>query len=200
LFILKQKLFLAVVALATVAWATLLMVLAVRNGHGTAADLVPMALVSILCGGGTAVLTVLPAFFIYRALFTPPPAAQLEDGEKVLSTITANHVLDGEARGGRLLVTERGLHFVPHRFNVQLATWSVAWERVSGFSTPDSKLVGAVAAVAGVPARPMQNFLHVDLGNGKRERLVVWNRTKVAQDLERLRLASVDERRATAAQ
>jgi hypothetical protein len=199
-FILRQKLFLTVIALASLGWSALLVDLARRNGHGAPADLMTMAAIGLMCGAGTAVLCVLPGFFVYRALFTAPPTAALEAGERILSTSRANHFLNGEGRGGRLFVTERRIGFLPHRYNVQLAPWSVAWDSVTGFSTPNSAVVGAVAAVAGVPARALQNFLVVQLRDGKQERLVVWNRKQMAEYLDRLRVLGAEERAAAAEQ
>jgi hypothetical protein len=192
MFILRQKLFLALIALGVLGWAALLIALTIRNGKSVDVGLV--AFVSIVSGAGTALLVMLPGFFLYRSFFTKPPTAELEPGEQVLSTLRANHFLDGEGRGGQLLVTERRLRFVPHRYNVQLALWSVPWEEVRGFTTPDSAVVTAVAVATGVPSRPLQNFLVVELRDGRRERLVVFNRKQTAEHLERLRQLGRDER------
>ncbi|HEX9103066.1 MAG TPA: hypothetical protein VF997_12725 [Polyangia bacterium] len=198
MFILRQKLFIAVVALAGLAAATLLVAMARRNGHGAPADVATMALIGLVCGVGFAVLTVLPGFFLYRALATPTPRLSLAPGERVLFAAIANHFLDGEGRGGRLFVTERRLGFVPHKYNVQLAGWSAPWAGIAGFATPDSAVVGVVAAAVGVPGRPLQNFLTVRLGDGRDVRLVVAHRERVAEYLEQVRAAGDDARAATA--
>ena len=36
-----------------------------------------------------------------------------------------NHLLHGESRGGVGFVTNEAIYFHPHRFNVQLAPWSL---------------------------------------------------------------------------
>lgn len=80
--------------------------------------------IALFSGGGFAFMVVGPIFMISRA-FTPAPALAIESGEVVLAEHLANHFLNGESRGGKLLVTSRRLAFRPHRFNVQLATWSL---------------------------------------------------------------------------
>ena len=49
--------------------------------------------------------------------------------------------LGREARGGSLLITERRLGFLPHRFNVQLAPWSLPLEQLRGVRTEGSRLL-----------------------------------------------------------
>ncbi len=95
---------------------------------------------SLFCGGGVAVMVVGPLFFAAR-LFTPAPVLPLEDGEVLLLERLANHFIGGEARGGTLLVTSRRLAFRPHRFNVQLATWSAPLPDVERFELSGARLV-----------------------------------------------------------
>ena len=52
---------------------------------------------------------------------------------RVLEERAASHFLGGEGRGGKLLVTSRRLAFRPHRFNVQLATWSLPLSEIVRF-------------------------------------------------------------------
>jgi hypothetical protein len=85
--------------------------------------------ISVLCGGGFGLMVVGPIFFVAR-LLSPPPAVPLEEGETTLLARPANHFLGGEGRGGTLLITSRRLAFRPHRFNVQLSSWTVPLEAV----------------------------------------------------------------------
>lgn len=103
-------------------------------------DPVFMAGISAFCGIGFAALVVGPGFMIARA-FAPKPVLAIEDGETVLARIAANHMLGREARGGVLVLTDRRVGFEPHRFNVQLATWSVPRAAVRGAHSEGSRLL-----------------------------------------------------------
>jgi hypothetical protein len=176
MFILRQRLFMITIALASTASIGALWSSVIANGKGTPATLAMMVPIGILCGGGFAVLAVLPAFFVYRWRWTAPPEFRHEPDETVLFSEDANHFLDGEGRGGTLWVTDRRLAFCPHRYNVQLDLFVIEWEAIAGFST----------------APP--TFLFVERANGTRVRLVAPEREKLAAYLERLRARPASER------
>ena len=98
---------------------------------------------ALIGAAATFVLVVLPGFLLYRALFTASPSLAFEPGEAAFATAADNHSLDGEKRGGKLVLTERRIRFVPHRFNVNLDTVSVPWEDVEGVATGDSVAASA---------------------------------------------------------
>jgi hypothetical protein len=118
----------------------LLMPGAVARGRTAAPDLLVLFGISSLCGWGFSVLAVGPVFFVAR-LLGQKPVFELEPGESVLREMAANHFLNGEARGGRLLVTQRRLGFRPHRFNVQLATWSCGLSEIRSLRSEGQRLV-----------------------------------------------------------
>jgi hypothetical protein len=105
---------------------------ALEQGHSSFSDLLLISGLSAFCGLGFAALSVGPIWAVVRA-FAATPVFPLQPGEILLREIVANHFLGGEARGGKLLVTTRRLGFRPHRFNVQLTTWSVPLESVRDF-------------------------------------------------------------------
>ena len=65
-----------------------------------------------------------------RGLFIPKPELALEEGEVLVGHAAANHRIGAEMRGGRIFITDRALHFLPHRFNVQLDAASMSWDEV----------------------------------------------------------------------
>lgn len=65
-----------------------------------------------------------------RGLFIPKPALALAPDEVLVGHTAANHRIGAEMRGGRIFVTSHALHFVPHRFNVQVDTASMPWDQV----------------------------------------------------------------------
>jgi hypothetical protein len=99
-----------------------------------------MAGISAFCGLGFSALVVGPGFMIARA-FAKKPEFPLEDREVIEESITANHLFGREARGGKLLITNRRLGFLPHRFNVQLDVWSMPLEQVRGAQPEGNRLV-----------------------------------------------------------
>jgi hypothetical protein len=145
--VLAPLLFLVTRGPVLVAWAggaigmfTMIVLSAQSNGKDPFADVPLLVGLSVFCGLGVAPLTVGPVFFVVRAL-GPAPVVELEPGERVLEEITANHFRGGEARGGKLLLTDRRLAFQPHRFNVQLDTWSVPRSEVTGTRTAGLRML-----------------------------------------------------------
>ncbi len=128
------------------AFAALLLPKAIAHGHDGPSDLLVLSGICALCGLGVATLTVGPGFFALRA-FAAAPVVSLEPGERLLHDRMANHFLGGEARGGRLLVTSRRLAFRPHRFNAQLATWSVRLEEIADLRAEGDRFL--VVALSG---------------------------------------------------
>jgi hypothetical protein len=105
--------------------------------------------VALLCGGGVAALVVGPVFMVVRA-FQAAPLLPLEYGEELLLERPASHFLQGEGRGGKLLVTSRRILFRPHRFNVQLDTWSLALDQIARLEPEGQRLL--LVHARGVPA------------------------------------------------
>jgi len=121
-----------------IAWAAgalgmlwLLVDSAQSNGKDPFANVPLLVGLSLFCGLGVAPLTVGPIFMVVRAL-GPKPVVELAPGERLLEEIPANHFLGGEARGGKLLLTDRRIAFRPHRFNVQQDTWAISRSEVTG--------------------------------------------------------------------
>jgi hypothetical protein len=76
-----------------------------------------MVPIGILCGGGFAVLAVLPAFFVYRWRWTAPPEFRREPDETVL-----------------------------FRRGKQLDLFLIAWQEIAGFSTAPPTFLFVVRA------------------------------------------------------
>ncbi len=130
------------VALAgTLGWAALLLPGAMARGNDDVGTMATLTAISLLCGFGVAALVVGPVFMVMRA-FAPKPELALASGETVVHEEAANHWLGGESRGGRLLITNRRLGFRPHRFNVQLQTWSTPLETIDEVTCEGQRLVG----------------------------------------------------------
>lgn len=124
---------------------------AIALGHDSLKDVLMLGGLCVFCGLGFAALALGPTWMLVRA-FAKKTDFPLEPGEQVLRETTANHFVGGEARGGKLIVTTRRLGFRPHRFNVQLATWSVPLEAVRGFDfSGDRFLLVDTEAAPGKP-------------------------------------------------
>ena len=138
---------------------------AIAHGHGDLSTLLMLGGIGAFSGLGAAVPLVGIPFFVARS-FTPAPKLELEPGEQLLREQVANHFLGGEARGGKVLITNRRLAFRPHRFNVQLATFSVPLDKIRSLTTEGSR------------------FLVVTTDAPKPEWIVTWNPRELAQFLE----------------
>ncbi len=103
---------------------------AIAKGRDSVSDFALLAGIGILCGGGFAALVVGPIWALTRAL-EPSPTFELEAGETLLDESPGNHFLNGESRGGKILLTDRRIGFRPHRFNVQLETWSATLDDIA---------------------------------------------------------------------
>jgi hypothetical protein len=142
----------ALVALAGIGVALAMMS---RSESVRTEDLSVLAVFAPIVAFGFAALTGLPGFMLVRLFRTPLPV-EAPDGEREIERWSANHFLGDEGRGGKLLLSEGTLLFVPHRFNVQLselriplrAITSVAWRKIV---QPASGLVvaGTVVVEAG---------------------------------------------------
>jgi alkanesulfonate monooxygenase SsuD/methylene tetrahydromethanopterin reductase-like flavin-dependent oxidoreductase (luciferase family) len=113
---------------------------AAANGKDLSAQWPMTVGLSVFCGLGAAALGVAPIWGLARA-FASSPVLPLDSDETVSFELAANHFLGGEARGGKLLGTNRRLAFRPHRFNVQLATWSVPLVDLQGLRTEGSRFL-----------------------------------------------------------
>ncbi len=153
----------------TIGMAVVLVRSAAANGHDATSDVLTLCAISLFSGGGVAVLTVGPVFFLARA-FTTPPALPLGDGESIVREVTANHFLRGESRGGKLLVTNERLAFRPNRFNVQLATWSLPLTQIRSLSVEGERFVvvgtdaGAEWLVTMAPHKLVETIRQAALG------------------------------------
>jgi len=100
----------------------------------------------------------------------------MHEGERVLLVGAANHFLRAEARGGRLMLTERRLIFTSHGKNFQN----------QGLEVPVAEIVSCR------PRRTLgiiPNGLEVVRSGGKVERFVVWNHDTWAQRIREACLA-----------
>jgi hypothetical protein len=180
LFLLTRRAVLAgwVVGAAGMFW---LMYTGARAHHHDIEAHLPLAIgVSLLSGLGFAALVVGPAFMLVRAL-ARAPVVVLEPGERLLGTVLANHFRGAEGRGGKLLLTSRRLAFRPHRFNVQLETWTTPLEAIRSFAFEGDR------------------FLLVDVGAHAPEWIVVHRTREVAATLSRLAAMPEPERTSSAA-
>lgn len=84
------------------------------------------------------------------------------DGESVEYEAPANHFLNGEARGGRLYLTNRSLTFQPHGFNLQSTPVTIPRDEISG-------------AQAGKTLGVIPNGLTVKTRAGAKDQFVVSN-------------------------
>lgn len=98
-----------------------------------------------------AALAVGPVWAVRRA-FVEAPTFALEPGEVLIDELAANHFLNGEARGGKALITSRRLGFRPHRFNVQLDTWSARLGAIEPSRVEGSRFLVVRAAGSAAPA------------------------------------------------
>jgi hypothetical protein len=156
----------------TASWLALLVPAAIARGNDSLSDVAVMTGISLICGLGMAALIVGPIFMVMRA-FTEPPEVPMEPGEILVRELAANHFVAGEARGGKLLITNRRLAFRPHRFNVQLSTWTAR--------LPDIRQM----KVEG------DRFLVVDATEGRpAEWIVVMNAQRVAKDVSEASLTA----------
>ncbi len=147
-------------ALVSGAWMLSLMV---ANGRATPNHVVTLVAISPVMGFGFAVLVGLPAFMIQRAFKAKPAPFAPADDETILAKERANHFLGDEGRGGELLLTDRRIVFVPHRFNVQLAAVEQALGRVRSVEW---------ARVVNAAGLPLSHVLWV-VEDERRERYVV---------------------------
>lgn len=183
-FLVSRKPVLAAWAVGAVGMLALILPGAAAHGHTTLSDYAVLSAICGLCGLGFAALAVGPVWMALRA-FARPPVLELEPGELVLSERAANHFLGGEGRGGKVLVTTRRLAFRPHRFNVQVGTWSARLEDLRDLRTEGTRflLVGVAGKTApewfvvwrpdrfaqylqAVAARPEAERIQVDEASG----------------------------------
>ncbi len=127
-------------ALGSIGMLVMIALSAQANGKDPFANIPLLVGLCLFCGGGVPALTVGPAFMLLRAR-VPAPVVALEPGEHLVEELAANHFLAGEARGGKLLLTDRRLAFRPHRFNVQLDTWAARLDDVVGVRTEGTRMV-----------------------------------------------------------
>jgi len=111
----------------------------VANGHEPA--VAPVLAISLVCGPGVAVLVVGVPFFVHRALFVAAPVVPLAPDEVLEASWLGTHGLNGEHRGGVVLLTSRRLAFCPHRFNVQLDPWAVPRADLTGLTVEGSRFL-----------------------------------------------------------
>jgi len=161
-FLITRKAVLAAWLLGAAGFFALMWSSAVANGKHPEDNVLLLGGLSIFCGLGVAALVVGPLFMAIRAM-AAPPVLELAPGERIVKDVAANHFLGGEARGGRLLLTNERIGFRPHRFNVQLATWSARVHDVRKLEREGDRFL----------------VVHVD-GSAKPEWLVVQGRDAIA--------------------
>lgn len=138
LFFVRQPVIWVPTVLFTLGFGGWLLWLSHANGRLNAQSFATLALIAPVCGFGFTALTALPGFLAYRFFTQDKPRFSPDDGEELLEDVAANHLRDGEGRGGRLYVTDRRVVFLPHRLNFQLdrvelardAIEDVGWRRV----------------------------------------------------------------------
>jgi hypothetical protein len=167
-FLLSRKPVLAAWAVGAVGMLVPLAGGAVAHGRTTLADYAFMSGLSAFCGLGFAALAVGPAWMAIRA-FARAPVLDLQAGEMPLRELAANHFLGGEGRGGKVVVTTRRLAFRPHRFNVQVTTWSARLEDLGEMRPEGNRFL----------------VLHV-AGQTAPEWFVVWRPDRFAEYLQAL--------------
>ncbi|HNY81193.1 MAG TPA: hypothetical protein PKO46_23155 [Sedimentisphaerales bacterium] len=113
-------------------------------------DYLAFAAIALITGGGSAIALIGPAFMLMR-WSKPKPQAEFDPGEQVLSELATNHVLNGESRGGKLFITKQRLLFVPHRFNVQLASWSAPLKDIERAEVSGERLLVVHVATSDKP-------------------------------------------------
>jgi hypothetical protein len=128
-FLVTRRAVLITWIVGSVALTALVLYLTITAGKATTPAVIGLIGVGILGGAGLAALLVLPFWLISRAS-KPAPAVELEPDEAVASKLRGNHFLNGESRGGKILITDRRLAFEPSRFNVQLDPWSIPLDAI----------------------------------------------------------------------
>jgi hypothetical protein len=129
-------------AIGTAGMIFLLVPKAIANGRGSLGDLAALAGLCLITGLGVPAALLAPPFVLLRAL-SPAPRFYLEPGELLLHRQPANHFLQGESRGGMLVVTSRRVIFQPHRFNLQLDLWITPVEELGELHSERDRFVTA---------------------------------------------------------
>lgn len=129
-FMSRQPILYGPAIVGAVAWSVF--VLREPMPEATTVTYVVLFAIAPLMGLAFSFLTGLPCFLLWRWLKQAPVARPPLGGEEVVREWRANHYLGSEARGGKLLVTERRLLFVPHRFNFQLTTLELEQAAITG--------------------------------------------------------------------
>ncbi len=96
--------------------------------------------------------------------------------DEVLYEKAANHFLNGEARGGKVVITRDHIAFRPHRFNVQLDTRMLPLKKVRSIRAEGSR------------------FIVIDVADQPEEWMVVLNAAKIAQYLAAVKATEADQR------
>lgn len=123
-FLVTRRAVLVTWIVGSVALTAVMIHLSVSAGKATTPTVIGLIGVGLLGGGGLAALAVLPFWLVSRAS-KPPPVLELEQDESIAAELRGNHFLNGESRGGKILITDRRLGFQPSRFSVQLDPWSI---------------------------------------------------------------------------
>jgi hypothetical protein len=137
IFLARQRFIWIPTAFISIGLSLLILISWIVSRKGAIGDVFTLIAFTPLVGVGFSVLTTLPGFLILRA-FRSKPTFSLEPGEAIVQEAPANHMLRHEGRGGRLVITNRRIVFLPHRFNVQLDVIArpfsdvtdIAWARV----------------------------------------------------------------------
>jgi hypothetical protein len=175
LFLVTRQAVLLAWGVGAAAMFALLLPGALAHGRDSLRDHLLMGGLSAFCGLGFAAGIVGPAWAVTR-LLAPIPAWALEPGELLLYEAPANHFLHGESRGGKLLVTSRRVGFRPHRFNVQVSSWSTPLDGLRGFEVAGDRFLlihtpaSAPATIVASRPRELARYLDTLAGHPEGER------------------------------
>ncbi len=120
--------------------AYLLWTSAVAEGKDPSEMLGMLAVLAVVCGLGFAALVVAPVWMLL-CLRTPSPELTLDEGERSLETLKANHMMGRESRGGNATLTSRAVRFVPGRINIQTDLWVLPLSEVDRAEVAGGRLL-----------------------------------------------------------
>jgi hypothetical protein len=106
---------------------------------------------------------------------------EIADGESLIYSGSASHVMNGEAVGGKLYLLKDRLEFKSHRFNIQNHTLIIETVQIASVNFSNTLWV-------------IPNGLSFKLVNGKTEKFVVNDRNLWKQQIDKVRPRVTDPR------
>ena len=185
LYLLKQPWVLWPGLAITFALAALLVVGGVSSGN--VAEMLELLWIAPLVGFGAVTVTVGPAFMLKRAV-TGGARWQPDADEERLERVAANHLKNHEGRGGHVILTQRRLVFVPHRFNIQLDVSTIALDDIAHAAW--RKMVSG--------GLPVSQVLQIETPSGS-EGFIMYDAPRLAALVELLRTTPEAQRAQVAA-